>query len=148
MLIPYTLYNASTKVLLRYSNFMKELFVEYSFLFDDLRSQEYFMKRTSGYSVYEDIFNLLNIIVLIEKEIISTAKDKRLTYREYLDKYAGLCIIDRILCEGVEPYNLLIAFDSGYSNFNNISDTDVEELGIGDLKIIEDVPSDNNFVIN
>ncbi len=135
------------------SEFTGELFDNYYSLLINIYKEEYFMKKLKHYDIVTDLFSLHYILVKIHLVILSTSQDERLTYSEYLEMYHGDCIFKRLVCEGVDPKKLMIAFDSGYANINNIStiiaeDDTAYDGGIGWFRISGTTSQDDDFIIS
>jgi hypothetical protein len=141
------------------ANFMAKFYTSFYSLLETLYIQEYYMKELTYYNLINDIFYLYYVLVKIQLVILSTDIDKRLTYAEYLEQYHGDCIFKSLVCRGFNAKKLMIAFDNGYSNINNIpliesfnddnnDDNNDYDGGISWFKIPNIISENNDFIIN
>ena len=135
------------------ASFTEELLEVYFNVFDDLYREEYYMLELKSYDIVMDIMMMHRILTRIHLEILSTEQDERLTYNEYLQMYHGDCLYKSLICRGVNIKKLMIAFDSGYSNINNIPtiisiDGDNYIGGISWFGISGDTEINNDFILN
>lgn len=107
-------------VLSRLSDFTRTLLIDYNILWDDLYGQEIYGLKTVNYQVLTDIFILADLLVRIHKKITDTVDEERLTYSEYMKMFYVDCIFKSLICRHVNVKPLMISFDSGYSNINNV----------------------------
>lgn len=131
-------------ILATLSGFNISLLRGYNKVFDTLYAQEIFGLPTLNYYVLDDIYLLLELLTLVELERQRTDDEDLLTYKEYMEKYHIDCLYKNLLCRGVNVKALMIAFDPGYSNINNIPSV---EPGIGELIISGNEFNDNDLII-
>ena len=133
------------EILAMLAGFNIKLLKAYKNVFDTLYTQEVFGLPTVNYDVLNDIYLLLELLVLVELEISRTEEGDLLTYKEYMEKYHIDCLYKNLLCRGVNVKALMIAFSPGYSNINNVP---IFETGIGQYIIIdESAPNINDLTI-
>jgi len=131
------------------SGFYQELMLNQFVVIDNIRVQEYFMKKLCGYKVLTDINRLHRQLVRIHLEILNTPLVDRLTYKEYMEKYFVDCIAKSLLCRGLNPKPLLVAFDNGYRNINSIPQVTISvEGGISWFRIPGITPENDDFIVN
>jgi hypothetical protein len=151
-ILPHTYYsfiNPSADVAPYSSGFYQELMLNQFTVIDNIRVQEYFMKKLCGYKVLTDINRLHRQLVRIHLEILNTPLEDRLTYKEYMEKYFVDCIAKSLLCRGLNPKPLMIAFDNGYRNINSIPQVTTSGYGgISWFGISDSTPEINDFIID
>jgi hypothetical protein len=135
------------------ASFTEKLLEDFFNIFDDLYREEYYMLKLTRYDVIMDIMMMHRILTRIQLEILATSQENRLTYSEYLQKYHGDCLFKSLICRGVNIKKLMIAFDSGYSNINNIptiiSINDDNYIGgISWFGISGNTEINNDFILN
>jgi hypothetical protein len=135
------------------ASFTEKLLEDFFNIFDDLYREEYYMLKLTRYDVIMDIMMMHRILTRIQLEILATSQENRLTYNEYLHKYHGDCLFKSLICRGINIKKLMIAFDSGYSNINNIptiiSNNDDNYIGgISWFGISGDTEINNDFILN
>jgi hypothetical protein len=137
-------FEEQVNILATLSDFNISLLRGYNKVFDTLYAQEIFGLPTLNYYVLDDIYLLLELLTLVELERQRTIDEDLLTYKEYMEKYHIDCLYKNLLCRGVNVKALMIAFDPGYSNINNIPSV---EPGIGELIISDVTPNINDLTI-
>ena len=151
-ILPHTYYsfiNPSDDVAPYSSGFYQELMLNQFTVIDNIRVQEYFMKKLCGYKVLTDINRLHRQLVRIHLEILNTPLEDRLTYKEYMEKYFVDCIAKSLLCRGFNPKPLMIAFDNGYRNINSIPQITTSGYGgISWFRIPGTTPEQDDFIVN
>lgn len=137
------------------ANFMEKFYSSYYKILQDIYKEEYYMLDLHSYDIANDIFYLYYLLVKIHLEILNTEEDERLTYGEYMEKYHLDCVFKSLICRGFNAKKLMIAFDSGYSNINNIpliesfnDDNNDYDGGISWFKIPNIISENNDFIIN
>ena len=107
------------------------------------------MKKLCGYKVLTDINRLHRQLVRIHLEILNTPLEDRLTYKEYMEKYFVNCIAKSLLCRGLNPKPLMVAFDNGYRNINSIPQIVTSGYGgISWFRIPGTTPEQDDFIVN
>ena len=123
LILPNTYYSfidPATDVAPYSSGFYYELMVNRYSIISQIQREEYYIKDLLGYDILMDINRLHRQLVRIHLEILNTEQDDRLTYKEYMEKYYVDCMVKSLMCRGFNPKSLLIGFDEGYRNINNI----------------------------
>ena len=151
-LLPHTYYsfiNPRGDVAPYSSGFYQELMLNQFTVIDNIRVQEYFMKKLCGYKVLTDINRLHRQLVRIHLEILNTPLEDRLTYKEYMEKYFVNCIAKSLLCRGLNPKPLMVAFDNGYRNINSIPQIVTSGYGgISWFEISDNTEEENDFIVD